>query len=363
MKFHFNEQLVQRVTSEFLPAAVIRSISPIYTGHINKTFRVTVEDSDTTEEYLLQNLNTHVFTQPQKVMHNIVQCADFLHNECPDYPYEILTPIYSNSRESFLVMEDDLAWRMFEYITDSKSIDKVSTPEEARKIGEAFGLFLAHVNRDDPKNYKVTIPDFHNFTKRYENFQQYLGHREGDIDEQCQFVIDEIDRYAPEYLQMETIEFPVRIIHHDTKVNNVMLDRYTNEPKCIIDLDTLMPGHIFSDLGDLIRTVLNPYEEDSFPENGQLVGNHVISSLLNGFLDPIDQFLTYDEKEYLIRGAKKITLLQVLRFLADHLKGDVYYQVNYTGHNLDRALSQLYLYLNMEENELLNTQSTVTSMK
>lgn len=354
MRDPLKEQLVHHVTSEFLSDCTIRSITPIMTGHINRTFRVTVEESESVRDYLLQNLNTHVFTNPEKVMHNIVQCAGFLHTHCPDYPYEILTPIASHKDEQYLIMEEGRAWRMFEFILDSRSWEKVSSAQEARTIGEAFGVFLSYVNRDSPDNYQVTIPDFHNFTKRYQRFLKDLnGH--GAIDDKSRFLIAEIERYAPEYLQLETIDFPLRIVHHDTKVNNVMLDAVTGSPKCIIDLDTLMPGHIFSDLGDLIRTVLNPYEEDTFPENGSILDDNIVTSLINGFVEPIDQMLTNSEKEYLIRGSKKITLLQVLRFLDDHLKGDKYYQIDYAGHNLDRALSQMYLFRSMEENELLIT--------
>src|SRR5690606_1260293 len=107
------------------------------------------------------------------------------------------------------------------------------------------------------------------------------------------------------------------------------------------------------DFGDLMRTVFNPYEEDKFPENGKLVDEKIISSLTKGFLRPLEHLLTNSEKTYLISGGKKITLLQVLRFLEDHLKGDIYYQTEYAGQNLDRALSQMYLYEEMENARIL----------
>lgn len=355
MKYQFEEYLVHRITYQFLQDKKVLSVEPIYTGHINKTFRIVTDAPDDTREYLLQNLNTHVFTRPDAVMHNIVRCANFLHTECPEYPYEILTPMASVEDGSYLIQDDGLAWRMFEYVSDSRSQDVVSSADEAHKIGEAFGVFLSFVNRDSTKNYKVTISHFHDFTRRYHSFHQFLKDHGEVKDERCKYLIAEIERNASEYLEMETLKFPLRIIHHDTKVNNVLLDRQSGQVKCIIDLDTLMPGYIFSDLGDLMRTLLNPYDEDNFPENGKIMDDAVVSSLLDGFLNPIDQILTNDEKEYLIQGAKKITLLQILRFLEDHLKGDIYYQVKYPGHNLDRALSQLYLYHGMNNCELLNT--------
>src|SRR5690606_20087556 len=118
---------------------------------------------------------------------------------------------------------------------------------------------------------EITIPRFHDFTSRYHAFQEYLKNREPVKEEEIRYVLAEIDRFAPAFLELEQLDFPQRIIHHDTKANNVMLQADSGRPKCIIDLDTLMPGNIFSDIGDLMRTVFNPYGEDNFPENGNLV--------------------------------------------------------------------------------------------
>ena len=47
-------------------------------------------------------------------------------------------------------------------------------------------------------------------------------------------------------------------------------------------------------------------------------------------------------------GAYLITLETGMRFLADHLNGDVYFAVRRAGHNLDRARTQLKLVADME---------------
>lgn len=339
---------IQEACTAFLPEYRFKSYDPIETGHINNTYRVVLSADDEVKEYLLQNLNTNVFHLPQLVTENIVRCATFLHEKCPDYPYQILMPVMARDKNKFLLQRKNKAWRMFNFIPDAIALDQVSSSHQAMQIGEAFGVFLAYINQDDPIHYKVTIPDFHNFTKRYIDYKKFLDDL-GDIkDEKVSYLIAAIDRYADQFLKLEEMDFPIRIIHHDTKANNVLLDEKTGKTKCIIDLDTLMPGNIFSDFGDLMRTVFNPYKEDGFPENGNLVDQKIITSLIDGFLLPMEQELTNDEKEYLIKGGKKITLLQVLRFLDDHLKGDKYYQVEYTGHNLERALSQMYLYESME---------------
>jgi len=63
----------------------------------------------------------------------------------------------------------------------------------------------------------------------------------------------------------------------------------------------------------------------------------------------------------LVDGALAITYEQALRFLADHLAGDVYYRIDEAGHNLRRARAQLRLLeqLLAAENDLRRIVATI----
>jgi len=338
----------------FVPEVEVLEITPIVTGHINQTYKIDYLRGTDVDSLLLQNLNTHVFRNPEAVMHNIVRSADFLKNMSEDYPMEVLTPFLLADRSLYLHIEGANAWRMFNFVKDTTSLNQIENLNQAHQIGKAFGVFLAKINEDDPKNYKVTIPDFHNFTKRYHQFSRFLDEADSSIfEEKANQLISEIKEYSPPFIDMERIPFPVRIAHHDTKANNILLDKHTGTPRAVIDLDTLMPGDIFSDYGDLIRTVLNPFEEDQFPDTVKNVDVELYTALIEAFLEPLNQVLTDQEKEYLNIGGKKIILLQVIRFLEDHLRGDLYYQVRYSGHNLDRAWSQMNLFKAVTNTELI----------
>ena len=50
---------------------------------------------------------------------------------------------------------------------------------------------------------------------------------------------------------------PERIIHNDTKFNNVLLDGH-DRAQCVIDLDTVMAGYVAYDFGDAIRDGRRP---------------------------------------------------------------------------------------------------------
>lgn len=346
---------ILRVVSKFYDNAYLIDHQVINAGHINQTFKLVLSLKGELEEQvvLLQNLNTHVFRNPEAVMNNIVRCARILQTPEAAYPFEILQPFPVKDSAGFLFREGKAAWRIFNFVENTNSLDFITSEEQAREIGSAFGIFLSRINRDDPEHYRVTIPDFHHFTKRYRGFSQFLKEVfSGDLDEKSRQMISEIHERAPEYLKLEELNFPRRLAHHDTKANNVLLDAETGKTRAIIDLDTLMPGDVFSDFGDLIRTVLNPFEEDRFPESQKTVDSDLYLALSRSFFEPMEEILTQEEKGHMMTGGKKIILLQVIRFLEDYLQGDQYYQVKYPGHNLDRAYSQMNLLKAIENTRL-----------
>jgi hypothetical protein len=54
------------------------------------------------------------------------------------------------------------------------------------------------------------------------------------------------------------------------------------------------------------------------------------------------------EIQHLPFSAKLITLELAIRFLTDHIEGDVYFKTKHPEHNLDRCRNQLHLLKSME---------------
>ena len=77
----------------------------------------------------------------------------------------------------------------------------------------------------------------------------------------------------------------------------------------------------------------------------------MFSALLSGYLKSAGAFLTRAERSYLPFSAKLITLEIGIRFLTDHLEGDVYFKTHREGHNLDRARVQFKMVESFEQNE------------
>lgn len=127
-----------------------------------------------------------------------------------------------------------------------------------------------------------------------------------------------------------------------------MLDDATGEGVCVIDLDTVMPGLAVFDFGDAVRTAANPAPEDEQDLSKVCFDLDTYDRLAQGFLTESHGFLTPTEIEYMAFGAKLITFEQGIRFLTDHLNGDVYYKIHLKNQNLDRCRTQLKLVSDME---------------
>jgi len=155
-------------------------------------------------------------------------------------------------------------------------------------------------------------------------------------------------------------EIPERITHNDTKLNNVMIDDATGNGICVIDLDTVMPGLVHYDFGDMVRTSTSPSMEDEKDLSKVYMQFDMFEALLRGYLEAAGDFLTPAERENLPFSGKLITLEIGIRFLTDYLSGDVYFKIHRPEHNLDRCRTQFKLVASIEEQmprmmELLNS--------
>ena len=145
-------------------------------------------------------------------------------------------------------------------------------------------------------------------------------------------------------------EIPERITHNDTKINNVMLDDVTGQATAVIDLDTVMPGLVHYDFGDMIRTATNSANEDETDLSKVRVRLDIFDALAEGYLAASGSVLTQTEIDELAFSGSLITFEIGLRFLTDHLQGDVYFKTRRPNHNLERAQCQFALVQSLEEN-------------
>ena len=235
-------------------------------------------------------------------------------------------------------------WRIFPYVNHSVVFEKVNNNQHAYQAAKCLGVFYRCLNDKKVKKLHITIPDFHNGIKRLKQLEKASVNASDKRLKSAEQLIMNIFRQK---LIIEKFEelislLPKRVVHHDTKISNFLFDIHTNNVKAIIDLDTIMPGCLLSDIGEMIRTYSNVEGEDSKEIEKVTCDKKIVEQIISGFLS--EAIINDEEKKQLKFSGKAITLIQCIRFLTDYLSGDEYYQTIYENQNLMRAKNQWKLF-------------------
>jgi hypothetical protein len=140
---------------------------------------------------------------------------------------------------------------------------------------------------------------------------------------------------------------PQRVTHNDTKFNNILFDA-RGRARCVIDLDTVMPGYVHYDFGDAMRSGCNRAREDEISLKAVGLDIGLFMGYARGFLESLHGCLGAEEISHLAFSAKLFAYMIGLRFLSDHLAGDHYFKSARPDHNLQRARVQFRLLEDME---------------
>lgn len=338
---------IEPAAFQFLMDGTPAACKPFGHGHINGTFLV---ETDRGGKYILQRINTHVFTAPKELMQNIGAITEFLQERVSD-PRQILH--FRPTPDGVYYYEDEQGqfWRCYEF-AEGICLEAPESEEDFYQSAVAFGRFQ-QLLADFPADTLVeTIPEFHNTINRYRLLHQAIDRdargRVGQVQAELDFLLSREEEAGTLQRMRESGQLPLRVTHNDTKLNNVLLDKDTRKALCVLDLDTVMPGLSLYDFGDSIRFGAATAEEDEKDLSKMSLNLRLFEVYTRGFLDACPS-LTKQEIELLPMGAKIITLELAVRFLTDFLEGDHYFKTAYPEHNLVRARSQMKLVADMEE--------------
>jgi Ser/Thr protein kinase RdoA (MazF antagonist) len=344
------EPLGQRAVAAaraFRLAAAPRAIERFGSGHIHDTFAVRCDGPGGSARYVLQRINAHVFRAPERVVENAVRVSAHLRQRLaargePDLERRALH--WCEARSGGYVHRDDAQsiWRACALIEGTHTLDVVASPAQARAAGRAFGAFLAHMADLEPAALHEVIPGFHDLRRYARRLEEAsaadrAGRAHACADELAA-VRQAFVQYGPAWAALQGL--PRRIVHADCKVNNVLLDVTSGEGICVIDLDTVMPGYSADDFGQLARGAACTADEDE--RDLARVGFDLarFEALTQGFLAGSAGLLAPAELAALADAPALSALEHAVRFLTDHLEGDVYFRVHRAGQNLDRARAQ-----------------------
>lgn len=323
-------------------------------GHINSTFVCSFRESGGRKRYILQRINRTVFPHPEKVMENVLLVTNWIRRQLKDDPEadrKSLCVIPSREGKPYVVDEEGEFWRVYPFIERSKAYEKLSDARKAYQFGSAVGRFHNLLSTLDGHMLAETIPRFHDMGMRYRQLEEAMRRdpkgRLATVGGEIDFLMERKRRGCVLWEGMERGILPLHITHNDTKLDNVLFDEDSGEVLCLIDLDTVMPGTVLFDTGDMLRTASNTAEEDERDLEKVDCDAGLFQAILAGYQDEA-KFLTGSERCLLAGSGIVMTQIMAVRFLSDYLAGDVYYHIDRPGHNLDRARCQIALVKAME---------------
>ena len=345
------------IVSRFATEGTVADIRPLGNGLINDTYKVSTKEADA-PNYVLQRVNTTVFTDVDMLMDNIAAVTRHIRKKLEaanvtDIDRKVLRFIAADGGKLYHREADGTVWRMMVFIPNAKTYEAV-TPEYSYFAGNAFGHF-EDMLVDIPEKLGEVIPDFHNMEFRMKQLREVIEKNPaGRVGEDAvKQLLDLIGKDAEEMCKAERMgregKLPKRVCHCDTKVNNMMFDE-EGHVLCVIDLDTVMPSFVFSDYGDFLRSAANTTAEDDPDMSHVAFNEEIFKAFTRGYIEGA-RFLTPVETENLPYAVALFPFMQSVRFLWDYLSGDHYWKCKYPQHNLDRARNQMRLYQCVREHD------------
>jgi N-acetylhexosamine 1-kinase len=321
----------------------ILSIEPYGNGHINTTLIITTDK----KRYIMQIMNTSIFKDSDGLMNNVCYVTEYL----TSLGIETLEVIPTKDGAKYY--KGDEAIRMYKFIEDTISHQKVTDAEVFKASGRAFGEFQNYLAGFDASVLVETIPNFHNTPDRFAKFKAALEAdvcgRAKECKEEIDFVLSHGDTYSKIVDGLKDGSVPLRVTHNDTKLNNILMDAKTGKARAIIDLDTVMPGSMLYDFGDSIRFGASTADEDEKDLTKVHFDISLFEAYASGFIPAVKDSITETELNLLPYCSYLLTVECGMRFLTDYLSGDTYFRIHYPEHNIVRTRTQLRLAKEMEE--------------
>ncbi len=326
------------IFSRFIHGEKILKTEEFGSGHINDTYLV----STVSDKYILQKVNSSVFIK-ENLIHNYSQLLNSVNATGQSSKF---FPGFYFSENGKFHEEDDKGniWRVITYIGGSVTNSISGCTDITFQAAKAMSDFQSWLNTLPVSDFKPTIEGFHNPLKRIKQFEEILGkchlEKKNQAAREIEFAQNNLD-IARDVSKLLAGELPIRITHNDTKLENILFRE--NKDPLVIDLDTVMPGSVIFDFGDMVRSATSLAAEDEKDLNK--VGFHIdhFTALCEGYLNTLSEELLEIEKRSIYQGILCVILIQGIRFLWDFLDNNNYYKTEYSDHNLVRCRTQFKL--------------------
>lgn len=325
-------------------------VVPLGGGSINLTFLVKTCHG----AFILQRINKGVFPCPETVVNNFALLHQHLQTKSSTGIAPLLAKPHLSLGKTLAVTDHQgFLWRGQEYLEGAGWPKRAKDHRFYRSLGHSLALFHNLTHDLETKTLGNPLPGFHDlsgYLKAYDALD--LGQqREGSCKDEIGGLREDLmDRYL--YLVDSQQKMPV---HGDPRLENFIFDD-RGMANGLLDLDTVGPGYILFDLGDCLRscwvdTAAQGYKLGSM--GGLAVDFTIAESLVGAYLETAEHDLKRENAPLIFDGIVILCFELGLRFVTDHLLGDIYFKADHHGANLERGRVQLALCRALLEDEMV----------
>jgi len=343
----------------FAIPGTLKGVHSFKVGHINETFISTWNDKGHIVRYLHQKVNSFVFKNVPAVMGNIERVITHLKSRTGNEAQKTLTIVPTKDGRSFGQDVDGGYWRTYEFLENTISFEVCTDKRQAYEAAKVLGKFLAALSDCKVSDYHETIKGFQNVPGRFLDLDQAIKNdsegRVREVGSEIEFALIRAERASIVETLLKNGSIPLRITHSDPKFNNVLFESLSGGQfgpgVAVVDLDTVMPGTMIYDFGDLARSVVVAAREDETDLSKVTMNESLYEELVRGYLGSASAMLKREEVNLMSYAPRLIALSLGVRFLTDYLNGDKYFKIHRLMHNLERSRTQFKIVLEMERAE------------
>lgn len=355
------------VAQQFTTQANVQSVVSYGAGNVNDTYLVTLSAIDPAignDRFVLQRINQRVFPQPELILVNMRIFTDTMRQQLRQEGasngrrWEVPLVLTTRSGQDYWLDEAGGFWRAISLIEHAKTYGQIRNAAHAYESGYALGRFHRLISGLDPARLHDTLPGFHitpGYLAQYDQVLASYQRPDGAIGA----AVAAAEQFVAQRRELATVlerakdegHLPLRTMHGDPKVDNILIDEATDRAVSIVDLDTVKPGLVHYDIGDCLRSCCNPAGEETTDLSTVDFDLDLCRQILQGYLSEAAGFFTPADYAYIYDSIRLITFELGLRFFTDYLAGNVYFKVKHAEHNLHRAQVQFRLVERIEANE------------
>jgi Ser/Thr protein kinase RdoA (MazF antagonist) len=340
------------IAAQFLPAGEDFLVEALGDGLINQTWLVSPAASP---RLVLQRVNARVFPHPGRIAANLRRLQAHIRRGHSDFAEHWPDWVPPRAGGDAVLDADGGHWRALRYIENNRILKKITDERQAVEVGRVLGAFHAALAEVDCAVLEDTLPDFHiapAYLASLDAAATAAGIAEDPALRQALGFVESRRDFVPVLERAKAAgRLRPRVIHGDPKLANILFDREGERALTLIDLDTVKPGLVHYDIGDCLRSCCNRAGESPDGPDATRFDLALCEAILRGYLSAAGNMLTAEDREHLYDAIRLIPLELGIRFLADHLAGDVYFRTESRGQNLHRARVQFRLVECIEEDE------------